>query len=272
MKIDLIDLQRSALANFGKAFPQASGVLYTAPVYSKLRLVADLHPATSVPVFASATFASEQHGDLRAFDYAKGEVASAGGFGTSTTATQRHTNVTKKGEVPNGGVAFVNGFRIKADPLKKPASTPTTAAGAASDADNTSTECSDNRSGHKLLLAILHHAANVYLPYVQIEDGPREYLGKLEFSIDGGSGLPECVLAYPEGWSIPKGVKFVFGLERKHDFRNIAYVNDYTGTFFDSACGLDLVLDGAIPTDGELIGLVDLTVEALGVRTVVRGS
>jgi hypothetical protein len=242
------------------------GTLSTTPVRSKIRIVADYHPAVANSVFASTTFATDASADLQAFNYNKGGPASAAGFGSLTTANERHTNVTTPGECPNGGESLVVGFKLKAEQIKKSIAYQTTAAGATDDSDGKVTYCSDNfRPGNPLSKFTLEQIAECYVPYVQVDGDKKEYLGRLEFKLEDGAFV--AYLFHPEGWHWKKGTKLIFGLERKLDKRNVAWIDDYSGPFYMIASGLDIVLDGSITTSGEMNAIQDLVVETIGVRT-----
>lgn len=232
------------------------GNVSTTPVYSRLRVLANLRTGTSL---FKATLAPDAQEDLKAFQYELGQDAAAGGYGSVTKATRRHTNVTKAGEVPNGGAAFVAGFMVSLVAIVKPG-TVDTSDNAVSDRDNSATLLGAEKfsTAAKVLLDMLSDA---FVPYVQRNGGRKEYLGRLQFA-PGVTDPLRAVVVFPEGWMWNKGETLVFGLERRVD-RKLPAAAAAASFISLMAGGIDVT-----PADGaDAYIAIDLEVATIGGRS-----
>lgn len=266
MALDLSSLQASALARAPKLL-RAGGELSAKPVYSKVRFAVQL--GTALAALEHTSVHSEAHGDLRAFDYRRGAVASAGGFGASTTASIRHTNVTTEGEIPNGGDALIVGFHLRAHAMRKPQTT-NSVDGILNDSNNTSKPMrdalADSGAVSSLQAMILELISDCYVPYVQRAGKQREYLTPIKWSRDGRSGF-EALFSDPIGWVVGSGEKFAFGFERKGAVTWSAKASD---PLFWAV--VETAVDGAIADNTVAAVLQDVTVSTVGARFDPKAS
>jgi hypothetical protein len=258
-----------AIANYaGAQLPTDNGTLSSQRIYSKVRIVADCDPDAGTSIFNNTNVVTPQQasGQIRAFGYARGDIASAAGFGTNTTASIAHTNVTTRGEAPNGGSAWVYGFVISADLVKRPKDT-STVNSIADDTDNRTEIVSDAFQDHQAQSYLLDLISQHFSPFVQQGDGQLEYLGKLAWHFDKSTGKFFSFQAiYPEGWRWETHKLISYGLQRTVDTQNIEYVSDQSGPFAFLSQSLDFAVTGGKPPAKSLIAIQDLTVSTLSFR------
>ncbi len=255
-KLDLVALKNAALEELAGR-RKVGGVLSTTPVYSRVRSMLNLRGSTSI---FKSSIAPDQADDLQAFNYKKGAEAAAAGFGTTTKASLRHTNVTAAGECPNGGEAFVIGFEVEVLGLKKP-NTITSADTALNDSDNTSVPVADHVTSGTALKFALEQFRDRYVPYVERSGGKREYLGPLDYTIEAAGGSYKAIYLFAEGWHWAPDTTLIFGFERKGDSKMPA-----TAAMATLAAALNEAVDYTLSDAADFPILLDQVVKTIGAR------
>lgn len=238
--------------------PRGSYRRTTIPAFSKVRFTANLRPDNATTYFDSGTLHTSSNKDLQAFSYSVGEVAPLAGFGATTTATARHTNLKNKRRLNDDGRMSIVGFAVTPDGYLKKPLTLTNANTIADDSDNVAAELvPDGVNGSWLFGFLLRLIADSYVPYVQFGSAStKEYLGRLAWLVPPG-GIVSDKEAFlrgdpmisPEGWVWGEGTntELVVGFELAHKTSNTEWVTDDDSPWIDvwTAMGMGAVITGA---------------------------
>jgi len=279
MSNDLARFLGNELANVRKF--QGAQFLDTVSPYSKIRCVFDLTPGASgaTPVF-SGTVHTDAMKDLQAFSYAYGESAALAGYGSTTSATRRHTNLTQKRKIPGNGRGRVLGFSVSPDGFVKKPKTTTDSNTISNDSDDTEYYTQDSLAGGLLHNIMLRLFNDCYAPYVQFGTSSKVYLGKSAW-LGNGTHIADAsqasilgdVLLFPEGFDWENAgddSEMIVGFELLKKPNNPAWVSDTDSPWVDIMTALNVAATGSQPAAKTAMGILDFTIRAFVAKTSVR--